>query len=165
MCFTHVSFSHDFWVALSALWDRLTCNPSTYMQSKHTFHFLHFFLKRLPEDLQMNYFFESFLTKYVIFAEKNGSKNCFKNKVPLQCQTTLYSQARRLLERQPHVRAVQTQNSCSSNSWSTVWDFCRKKWTGLNIGVKKVTGLLNCSQKNWMDCWLLKTKASVERKC
>ena len=60
MWFTNVSFFHEFWVALSALWDRLICNPSTYMQSKHTFQFLHVFLQRLPKDLTMSYFSSNF---------------------------------------------------------------------------------------------------------
>lgn len=68
-------------------------------------------------------------------------------KVPRQSQTVPYSNARRLPERQPHVRAVQTRNSCLSSSWSTVWDFCRKKWTGLKIGVKK-----------WLDSWIVAKK-------
>ena len=71
-----------FWVALSALWDRLTCNPSTYMQSKHTFQFLHFFLKKLPGDLQMSHFLSHFWTNIWFLCEKNGSKNCFKKRCP-----------------------------------------------------------------------------------
>ena len=82
VCFTHVSFFHEFWVALSALWDRLTCNPSTYMQSKHTFQFLHFFLKSLSEDLQMRHFLSHFWPNMWFLCEKNGSKNCFKKRCP-----------------------------------------------------------------------------------
>ena len=44
---THTSlFFLNLLGAVSALGDGLICNPSTYMQSKHTFHFLHFFLKK-----------------------------------------------------------------------------------------------------------------------
>ena len=82
MCFTYAGFFDEFWVALSALWDRLTCNPSTYMQSKHTFQFLHFFLKRLPEDLQMGHFLSHFWPNMWFLCEKMGSKNCFKKRCP-----------------------------------------------------------------------------------
>ena len=44
-------FSMIFLVALSALWDRLICNPSTYMQSKHTFQFCILSLKRYLQNL------------------------------------------------------------------------------------------------------------------
>ena len=147
MCFTHVSFFHEFWVALSALWDRLTCNPSTYMQSKHAFQLLHFFLKKASWRPSNESLFERFLTNCVIFVWKNGFQKLLQKKVPLQSQILFYLQARRLPERQPWVRTVQTKNSCSSNSWSTVSDFCRKKWTGLKIGVKK-----------WLDSWIVAKK-------
>ena len=147
MCFTYVVFFHDFLIALSALWDRHICNPSTYMQSKHTFQFFfHFFLKRLPEDLQTSHFLNNCWTNMWFLCEQMVPITASK-KVPLQSQTTNYSNARRLPERQPHVRAVQTRNSCLSSSWSTVWDFCRKKWTGLKIGVKK-----------WLDSWIVAKK-------
>ena len=80
MCFTYVSFFDDFWVALGALWDRLTCNPSTYMQSKHTFQFLHFFLKSLSEDLRTSHFLSIFWSNMWFLCEKMGSKNCFKKR-------------------------------------------------------------------------------------
>ena len=147
MCFTHVSFFHEFWVALSALWDRLTCNPSTYMQSKHTFQFLHFFLKSLSEDLKVSHFLSNVWPTLWFLSEKIGSKNYFKKRCPSRLKQVEHSQARRLPEKQPHVRAVQTRNSCLSSSWSTVWDFCRKKWTGLKIGVKK-----------WLDSWIVAKK-------
>ena len=79
---TRVIFFHEFWVALSALWDRLICNPSTYMQSKHTFQFLHFFLKSLPEDLQTSHFLSNFWPNMWFLCEKIGSKNCFKKRCP-----------------------------------------------------------------------------------
>ena len=41
-------FFLNFWGALSALGDGLICNPYTYMQSKHTVHFLHVFSKKVP---------------------------------------------------------------------------------------------------------------------
>ena len=37
---THVAFFLNFGSALNAFGDGLVCNPYTYMQSKHTFHFL-----------------------------------------------------------------------------------------------------------------------------
>ena len=133
------------------------CSPNTL--------FSFFFLKKSPWRPSNESLFEYFLIKYVIFVWKNGFQKLLQKKVPRQSQTRTYSQARRLPERQPHVRAVQTRNSCLSSSWSTVWDFCRKKVDYAENWCEKMTGLLNCSQKNWMDCWLLKTKASVERKC
>ena len=82
-CVLHVLVVfHEIWVALSVLWDRLTCNPSTYMQSKHTFQFLHSFLKRLPEDLQMSHFLSHFWSNMWFLCETNGSKNCFKKRCP-----------------------------------------------------------------------------------
>ena len=42
---TGVAVFLNFWGALSALGDGLICNPYTYMQSKHTFHFLYVSLK------------------------------------------------------------------------------------------------------------------------
>ena len=116
------------------------CSPNT------LFSFC-FFLKNASWRPSNESLFESFLTKYVIFVWKNGFQKLLQKKVPLQSQTAVYLQARRLPERQPRVRTVQTKNSCSSNSWSTVWDFCRKKWTGLKIGVKK-----------WLDSWIVAKK-------
>ena len=84
MCFTHASFSHEFWVALSALWDRLTCNPSTYMQSKHTFQFLYFFLKRLLKDPKLSKCLRHVLInkKTLFLCENRRCKNCFKKRCP-----------------------------------------------------------------------------------
>ena len=82
MCFTHVSFFHEFWVALSALWDRLTCNPSTYMQSKHTFQILHFFFKKAPWRPSNESLFERFLTTYVIFVWENGFQKLLQKRCP-----------------------------------------------------------------------------------
>ena len=101
-------------------------------------------LKKAPWRINNESLVESLLTKYVCFMRKNGFQRLLQKKVALQTQMGNYSQARRLLERQPHVRAVQTRNRCLGSSWSTVWVFCRKKCTGLKIGVK-----------NWLDCWIV----------
>ena len=85
--------------------------------------------------------------KHCMFVPKRGFQKCSKKRCPLQSQSAFYLQARRLPERQPHVSTVQTKNSCSSSSWSTVRDFCRTKMTGLEIGVK-----------NWLDCRIVAKK-------
>ena len=59
---THVAFFLNFWGALSALGDGLICNPYTYMQSKHTFHFLHFFSNKVPWRVQNTSILGSFLS-------------------------------------------------------------------------------------------------------
>ena len=82
MCFTHVSFFHEFWVAWSTLWDRLTCNPSTYMQSKHTFQFLHFFFKRLSKDLKMSQILSHFLIKYVFLCSQKRLQKMLQKRCP-----------------------------------------------------------------------------------
>ena len=56
---THVAFFLNFWGALSALGDGLICNPYTYMQSKHTFHFFHVFFKKLPGEFDMGPFWHN----------------------------------------------------------------------------------------------------------
>ena len=100
----------------------------------------------------------------ILNVKKEAPKTASK-KVPRQSPTRPYPRARRLPERQPRVRTVQTRNSCWSSSWSTVRDFWRKKWTGLKIGMKN---WLDCwivaNKTEWIaeTCWLLKTKANVE---
>ena len=118
----------------------------------------------LPQLGKLGWFWAQFWLRNGSLCEKGSSKNA-SNKVPRQTQINSYSQVRRLPEKQPRVRTVQTRNSCSSSSWSTVRDFCRKKWTGLKIGVKN---WLDCwivaNKTEWIaeTCWLLKTKANVE---
>ena len=82
--------------------------------------------------------------------------------MPRQTQMNSYSNARRLLEKQPRVRTFQTRNSCSSNSWSTVRDSCKKKWIGLKIGAEN---WLDCwiVVKKWMSCWKLLTVENKSR--
>ena len=49
-----------------------------------------------------------------------------------------------------------------------IWDFCRKQWTELKLGVEKLTGLLNRFTKTkWVIelCWMLTTKAEIGRMC
>ena len=46
------------------------------------------------------------------FGWKKGSKKLFKKRVPPHWQTTPYSNAGRLLEKQPRVRAFWTRNNC-----------------------------------------------------
>ena len=157
MCFTHVSFFHEFWVALSALWDRLTCNPSTYMQSKHTFQFLHFFLKRLPEDLQMSHFLSNFWPNMWFLCEKNGSKNCFKKRCP--------SRLKRLPIRRPGGSRRGSLTCALYKQETVVWAavealfeiFAEKSGLGSKL-VWKNTGLLNGSQKTerTVDFWILR---------
>ena len=97
--------------------------------------------------------------KCILCVKKEASETASEKKMPLQSQTDIYSQARRLPERQPRVRTVQTRNTCSSRG--AVRDCCRKKWTGLEIGVEKLTGLLNRCEK--MGCWkLLPVETRVE---
>ena len=146
MCFTHVSFFHEFWVALSALWDRLTCNPSTYMQSNYTFQFLYFFLKMLSEDLQMGHFLSIFWPNMWFLCEKMVPKTASKKGAPPVSNSHLFQCQEAPGEAASRAHCT-NKKSCSSNSWSTVWDFCRKKWTGLKIGVKK-----------WLDSWIVAKK-------
>ena len=56
----HAPFFLQFWVALSAPGDGLICNPYTPVQSKHTFQFLHFSLKKFPKEPQMRHFLGRF---------------------------------------------------------------------------------------------------------
>ena len=147
MCFTYVSFFDEFWVALSALWDRLICNPSTYMQSKHTFQFLYFFEKRLPGDLQMSHVFIRFWPNIRFLCEKMGSKNCFKKRCP--------SRVKQLPIPMPggSRRGSLTCALCKQETgvWAAVEAlfeiFAEKKWTGRKIGVKK-----------WLGCWFVAKK-------
>ena len=164
MCFTYVSFFDEFWVALSALWDRLTCNPSTYMQSKHTFQFLYFFLKRLPEDLQMGHFLSRFWSIMWFCVWKMGSKNCFKKSAPPKSNNTLFQCQEAPGEAASRARCT-NKKQLFEQQLKHCLRFLQKKVDWAENWCEKMTGLLNCSQKNWMDCWLLKTKASVERKC
>ena len=164
MCFTHVSFFHEFWVALSALWDRLTCNPSTYMQSKHTFQFLHFFLKSLPEDLQMSHFLSICWPNMWFLCEKVGSKNCFKKGAPPDSKESLLTGQEAPGEAASRARCT-NKKQLFEQQLKHCFRFLQKKVDWAENWCEKMTGLLNCSPKNWMDCWLLKTKASVERQC
>ena len=156
MCFTHVSFFHEFWVALSALWDRLICNPSTYMQSKHTFQFLHFFLKRLPEDLQMSHFLSIFWPNMWFLCEKMGSKNCFKKRCPSRLKW-------RAINRPGGSRrgsltcALYRQETVVWAAVEALFEIFAEK---SGLGSKLVW-------KTWVteECCLLKTNAQVERKC
>ena len=68
-------FFFDFGVALGAPWDGLTCNPYAPAQSKHTFLFLHIFLKKGSKRC----YFGS------IWGKK-GSKNWFNKRVPPKTQ-------------------------------------------------------------------------------
>ncbi len=49
-----------------------------------------------------------------------------QKKVSHQTQISSYSNARRLPEKLPRVRAVQTRNNDSSNSCSTFRNYCKK---------------------------------------
>ena len=101
---------------------------------------------------------------------KKKPSNHASKKVLRQIQTLPYSNARRLPERQPRDRTVWTRNSCSSSSWGTVRDFCRKKLTRLWFGVKtsldfwilanKLYGLLNIVDHGVFDCLLSKGRRS-----
>ena len=51
---TRVAFFLNFGRALSVVGDGLLCNPSTPAQSKHTFQFLHFFIKMFPKGLKIS---------------------------------------------------------------------------------------------------------------
>ena len=64
---THAVFFLIFWGALSALGDGLICNPSTYMQSKHTFHVLHFFFKKVSWRVQHGPILAPFSVKEMTF--------------------------------------------------------------------------------------------------
>ena len=164
MCFTYVCFFDEFWVALSALWDRLTCNPSTYMQSKHTFQFLHSFLNRLPEDLQMSHFLNHVWPHIRCLCEKNGSKNCFKKGCPPKSNNTLFQCQEAPGETASRARCT-NKKQLFEQQLKHCLRFLPKKVDWAQNWCEKLTGLLNSCHKNWMDCWLLKFKASVERKC
>ena len=156
MCITHVSFSINFgshWVLFGigshAIRPRI-CSPNT------LFSFCIFLKKGSLKTFKWGTFWTIF-DQICDFCVKNGFQKLLQKKVPRQSQTSTYSQARRLPERQPRVRTVQTRNSCSSSSWSTVRDFCRKKWTGLKIGVKKWLGSwIVAKNTEWIvDVWKL----------
>ena len=149
-------FFFDFWVALGAPWDGLTCNPYTYMQSKHTFHFLYFFLKKASWRPSNESLFELFLTKYVIFVWKIGSKNCFKKRCPSR------------LKRHPNPMpggswrgsltcALYRQETVVRAAVEALFEMFAEK---SGLGSKLVW-------KTWVtkECCLLKTNAQVERKC
>ena len=152
MCFTHLSFFHEIRVALSALWDRLTCNPSTYMQSKHTFQFLHFFLKRLPEDLQMSHFLTQFWPNIRFLCEKMGSKNCFKKRclsrvkqypIPMPGGSRRGSLTCALYKQETVVwAAVEALFGIFAEKNGLGWKLVWTKWLGSWIVVKKLNGLL-----------------------
>ena len=154
MCFTHVSFFHEFWVALSALWDRLTCNPSTYMQSKHTFQCLHFFLKSLPEDLQMSHCLSHFWQNMWFLCEKWVPKTASEKGAPpdsnphlFQCQEAPGGAASRARCTNKKQLFEQQLKHCLR--------FLQKKVDWAENWCEKMTGLLNCSQKTeWtVDFW------------
>ena len=88
---THVAFFLNFRGALSALGDGLICNPYTYMQSKHTFHFLHFFLKKVPWRVQHRSIWGSVFIKKMLLCKKWRSKNCFKKSAPPDSNRTLFT--------------------------------------------------------------------------
>ena len=142
MCFTYVSFFHEFWVALSTLWDRLTCNPSTYMQSKHAFQFLYFFLKRLPEDIQISHFLSNFWSNIWFLCENMGSKNCFKKRCPAK------------VKQHPIPMPGGSRRgslTCALYKQETV------VWAAVEalfeILAEKVDWVRNRCNKNWMGCW------------
>ena len=147
MCFTHVSFFHEFWVALSALWDRLTCNPSTYMQSKHTFQFLYFFEKRLPEDLQMSHFLSIFDKIYEFCVKKWVPKTASKKGAPPDSNGTLSVGQEAPGEAASRARCTdkkqlfeQQLKHCSR--------FLQKKVDWAQNWCEKLTGLLNRCKQN-----------------
>ena len=81
----------------------------------------------------------SILVQSVIVVWKHALQKRFKKGAPSRSnEDLLYSQARRLQETQPRMRTFQTRRSCLSNSWSTVRNSSRKKWTGFEIVAKKV---------------------------
>ena len=78
--------------------------------------------------------------------KKNGFQKLLQKKVPLQSQTVPYSNARRLPERQPHVRAVQTKTVARATVEALFEIFAEKNDWAENW-CEQMTGLLNCSQK------------------
>ena len=81
----HIAFFLIFWGALSALGDGLISNPSTPVQSKHTFHCLHFFSKKVPWRGQKRSIWGNVSSKKRFLCKKMRSKNCFKKR----CSTNL----------------------------------------------------------------------------
>ena len=78
----HAAFFLNFWGALSAFGDGLICNPYTYMQSKHTFQFLHSFLKKWhPKESNMGLFWHHFLLNIWFFIGKKRLQKMLQKKV------------------------------------------------------------------------------------
>ena len=78
--------------------------------------------KRTPMGLEFGTIVEPNLTT---IEEKRVFTNCFKKGYPPKMQTGLYSQAGRLLETAPRVRAFNNRNNTSDNSSSNYSNNCR----------------------------------------
>ena len=86
---THVAFFLNFWGALSVLGDGLICNPSTYMQSKHTFHVLHFFLKKGSlKSPAWAHFGIIFVKECDLCVKKEAPKNASKKRCSAKVKST-----------------------------------------------------------------------------
>ena len=99
-------FFFDFWVALGAPGDGLTCNPYAPAQSKHTFLFLHFSKNNVQTMLFWLHFGSYCQQKSRFWVNKKGSKNSFKKRVPPRRKRDpkrSYEQARRLPDSPPYV--------------------------------------------------------------
>ena len=163
MCSAYATFLMNFrlhWalfgIGSHAIRPRI-CSPNT------LFSFC-IFLKKAPWRPSNESLVESFLTKYVIFVWKNGFQKLLQKRCPSRFKQ--HSIRRPGGSRRGSLTcALYKQDTVVWAAVEALFEIFAEK-SGLDWKlVLKMTGLLNCSQKNWMDCWLLKTKASVERKC
>ena len=151
---------HEFWVALSLPRGGRICNPYTPVQSKHTFQFLYFSLKRFPEEPQMSQLLSHCWSQMWFLCEKRRSKNCFKKSVPPDSNYGLFPDPEAPGEAASRARCsdkkqlFEQQLKHCSRFWpkKVKWaqNRCRKLTELLNR-LKKLNGSLKI-----VDCWKLK---------
>ena len=147
----HVPFFLEFWVALSALGDGRICNPSTLVQSKHTFHFLHFSQKRFHGESSIGQFGVMLHQKNDVSVTNNFQKTASKKGVPPISNKKLFTG-------QEAPREAASRTRCSDKKqffeqqlkhYSKFW---HKKVIWVQICCKSLTGLLNRCKKKCMNC-------------
>ena len=83
-------------------------------------------------------------------------KKCFKKRSPATCKQGAIYMPGGPWGAPPIIKTFRTRNSCSSNSWSTVRNSCRKSELDSKSLQQKLNGLLNIVDsccKNWSKHW------------